>query len=599
MKGSTQESEEKVKEILSDMDKKEKKKYNDTLLIVKCLNELEKFLEKKKDLYSPLILTEKDIFNSFNLVKIQVDYYWQNVKKGNKINHYKEIYLETFELLFLGEKDFNYDRLSEKIAFFDLFQQAYPTDGEKKYIDKISEKKKEWAKIINLLFISFHRFGLLFCGWLDFSVEKTRLFQFLVNYSRIYYKINVDLNIQEINKVEDRKIAEFFNDLISNDCDDYIKIVINENNLEIKLQDPDELMTSFQKEYEEEEEDPDLSGKNAVKRIITDVKQKIKTKKSKARKKRKNEKDKIGAKNNDKKKEEIKEEEKKQENEINSNSNNPIPNESYIQPPDKNEIKTISTDEEKKKAIQEEMVIENIKSLEERIRKLEERNKEMEKRNTEMEKRNKEMEKRNIEMEKRNTEMEHAIFFMANKNKNLKNRHNTLKKKVKETEIKLSRVEDTVNLIQARDAIKAFIDFFYFGLKFTELISYEERVNKILVRLKSKQNIKKIDPTLLSEINFLLASCSRKLKLGNDYAHKFDRTKDVFAKLFSEIDPNKNCNNIRNKLEKGNTDKIIFKLLDVRDNFHSNKAKLYEEEKALYDAMPQSLDSALFIKNDN
>ena len=195
--------------------------------------------------------------------------------------------------------------------------------------------------------------------------------------------------------------------------------------------------------------------------------------------------------------------------------------------------------------------------------------------------------------------MEHAIFFMANKNKNLKNRHNTLKKKVKETEIKLSRVEDTVNLIQARDAIKAFIDFFYFGLKFTELISYEERVNKILVKLKSKQNIKKISPTLLSEINFLLASCSRKLKLGNDYAHKFDRTKDVFAKLFSEIDPNKNCNNIRNKLEKGNTDNIIFKLLDVRDNFHSNKAKLYEEEKALYDAMPQSLDSALFIKNDN
>ena len=443
---------------------------------------------------------------------------------------------------------------------------------------KYLKKKKEWAKIINLLFNSFHQFGLLFCGWLDFSVEKTRLFQFLVNYSRIYYKINVDLNIQEINKVEDRKIAEFFNDLISNDYNDYIKIVINKNNLEIKDQSPDELMTSFQKENEEE--DPDLSGKNAVKRIIKDVKDKIKTKKSKAHKKRKNEKDKIGAKNNDKKKEEIKEEEKKQENEINSNSNNPIPNESYIQPPDKNEIKTLSSDEEKKKAIQEEMVIANNKSLEERIGKLEEKNKEME--------------KRNKEMEKRNTEMEHSIFFMTNKNKNLKNKHNTLKKKVKETEIKLSRVEDTVNLIQARDAIKAFIDFFYFGLKFTELISYEERVNKILVRLKSKQSIKKIDPTLLSEINFLLDSCSGKLKLGNDYAHKFDRTKDVFPKLFSEIDPNKNCKNIRNKLEKGSTYNIIFKLLDVRDNFHSNKAKLYEEEKALYDAMPQSLDSALY-----
>ena len=79
-------------------------------------------------------------------------------------------------------------------------------------------------------------------------------------------------------------------------------------------QSPDEVMISFQKE--DEEEYPDLSGKNAVKKIIKDVKDKIKTKKAKAPKKRKNKKDKIGAKNNDKKKEEIYEKEKKQEIQI-------------------------------------------------------------------------------------------------------------------------------------------------------------------------------------------------------------------------------------------------------------------------------------------
>jgi hypothetical protein len=222
MKDSTQESEEKINEILSDMRKKNEKEYNDTLLIVKCLNELEKFLEKKEDLYSPLILTEKDKFNSFNLVKIQVGYYWDKVKNRNKINHYKEIYLETFELLFLGEGYFNYDRLSEKIAFFDIFLQNNPTDAEKKYIDKISEKKKEWAQIISLLFNSFHQFGLLFCGWLDFSGEKISLFRFLVNYSKIYFNITVDLNNQEIYKLEDTTIAEFFDNLISNDQNNYI-----------------------------------------------------------------------------------------------------------------------------------------------------------------------------------------------------------------------------------------------------------------------------------------------------------------------------------------------------------------------------------------
>ena len=48
MKVSTQESEEKKNEILSDMEGKNKEKYNDTLLIVNCLNDLEKFIEKKR-----------------------------------------------------------------------------------------------------------------------------------------------------------------------------------------------------------------------------------------------------------------------------------------------------------------------------------------------------------------------------------------------------------------------------------------------------------------------------------------------------------------------------------------------------------------------
>lgn len=47
-------------------------------------------------------------------------------------------------------------------------------------------------------------------------------------------------------------------------------------------------------------------------------------------------------------------------------------------------------------------------------------------------------------------------------------------------------------------------------------------------------------------------SCSGKLKLGNYYAYKFEKTKESFAKLISEIDPNKNCPNIRIKLEKWN-----------------------------------------------
>ena len=53
--------------------------------------------------------------------------------------------------------------------------------------------------------------------------------------------------------------------------------------MEIKDQTPDEVIISFQKE--EEDEDPDLSGKNVLKRIIKVVKDKIK-KKAKAGKKK-------------------------------------------------------------------------------------------------------------------------------------------------------------------------------------------------------------------------------------------------------------------------------------------------------------------------
>ena len=53
--------------------------------------------------------------------------------------------------------------------------------------------------------------------------------------------------------------------------------------MEIKDQTPDEVIISFQKE--EEDEDPDLSGKNVLKRTIKAVKDKIK-KKAKAGKKK-------------------------------------------------------------------------------------------------------------------------------------------------------------------------------------------------------------------------------------------------------------------------------------------------------------------------
>jgi hypothetical protein len=94
--------------------------------------------------------------------------------------------------------------------------------------------------------------------------------------------------------------------------------------------------------------------------------------------------------------------------------------------------------------------------------------------------------------------MEQTIFFLTNKNRNLKNKHNTLRKKNKKHWNKIIKSWRYSKFNISKRAIKAFIDFFYFGLKFTELVSYEERINKFLGRLNSKQNIKKIDPILLS-----------------------------------------------------------------------------------------------------
>ena len=196
-------------------------------------------------------------------------------------------------------------------------------------------------------------------------------------------------------------------------------------------------------------------------------------------------------------------------------------------------------------------------------------------------------------MEKRNKDMAEANHHLIKKNKKTKWKYNILDKELSNTKFKLSRVEDKVNLIQSRDAIKAFIDFFYQGLNCSEPISNEERVKLIVKKLNNKQNIGKIDSSLLSMINNLLHNCDEKLKLGNDFSHKLDKTEDVLNQIFKIIDPNNAFDKVKDKLIKVKAHDIISKLINVRESSYFNKSKLFEEEKAIYKSMPKQLNSML------
>lgn len=516
--------------------------YKKNSQIVTCLNNLEKEIEPEEYLRSPLNIDEKEKFAMFDLINIKLKYMKEDFVNYKSLHTF---YIKTFEFLFLKKSELNYDKLDEKCAFmqiiFDGFKKKEKTAKESAYIDKISKNYGIYSELIYLITINFHVLGFLFCGYIEFSDSKNQIVTFLIDVLRLYYKFDVKFDLNDLENISNDNLAKSFIKLLNDDLTNYFILVIENNYINYKMMNSEETENAINEELIEEKsfEQEELNKKKEKKgdKLKEDKKSE---KTGKEEKKEKKEKAKISK----KKKEKQKEEKSKKGEEPNNNDIN-------ISINDKSEIENYGSLIKEEPKITSEM---NQKKTEYNMEKTD--TKDMS--NPQNQDISKELNKKN-EMK---TIAELQEKFDALEKENNK-KHKRTKKLLNDIEIKLKKVENELNLIQARDALKAFIDLF-FTVCVPQDLSYEDRVMQIFLEFDSLRGKKKYDYSIIDDTKIMLNNCLKKLKLGNYFAHKIDLKNSVINQIFDIIDPEQKYNNIKKKISDSPANTLISKLIEVR-----------------------------------
>ena len=155
---------------------------------------------------------------------------------------------------------------------------------------------------------------------------------------------------------------------------------------------------------------------------------------------------------------------------------------------------------------------------------------------------------------KKEKELENEITVQKNKfEKYLKEnilKDANMQQKLYVVKTDLEKIKFDLNLIKSRGAIKTFVEFFYRGYGLTGAKSYEDKANKISLRLNQYYASKDNDLNLVNQLKILLREASGKLKIGNFEAHNIDKSKPIIPQLFKIIEPNNNFDKLCEKLAK-------------------------------------------------
>ena len=164
------------------------------------------------------------------------------------------------------------------------------------------------------------------------------------------------------------------------------------------------------------------------------------------------------------------------------------------------------------------------------------------------------------------------------KNNNLENKHNSfvlkLEKQIQRNEKQIFNLKKTMEkqryelkLIQSREAFRAFIDYFYYGLKLED--SPNDKVNIIK-----------------GQIIKLLEKIYEKLIFDNISTHSININKPIIEQIFDIIGNKKKYNKIIEKINGINMNEIIVELMNQRNEYFFDKNLLNKSEQDIYKKIP-------------
>ena len=486
------------------------------------------------------------------------------------LEHYS---LLIYELLFVGKNDFNYDKFDMKCKTFklilDILLRKSDLKSELEYMGEVKNEKKVWESLIDLMIEKMQASAVLFCAFLEYYETKEQIIAFLLDMLQGIndYTIKINFKLQNLDEKEENIAQDFF--AIYNDEIEYFQIDYKDNHIVKTPLGEEEII----KAQEEEIGNQFWNGK------ISDLIQEIPQ-------------ENIGVDYDDKKKDEGKgiaknieldikgEEEKAKISDGEKNIKNKLEQgvfranetemtENMVSSNDIN----MADNKESNKEIQELKGI--ITKMSNAISKLMDENK---KQHQDISKMGKE-----ISYLKKENRIQSNLLL---KSKEIRNKDKAVyRQAIRELNEKITNVQDDLNLIKARDAIKSFIDYFYKGFGLNGDFDYRDKASSIATQLNFFNDYKKYDIELINTLRILLIEGGKKIYEGNDLAHNIAISSDLLLRLFKTINSSLECDKLISKLSPIKGDTIIMNSIKNRKDNYNNKQKLEEREKIIYSSL--------------
>ena len=140
-------------------------------------------------------------------------------------------------------------------------------------------------------------------------------------------------------------------------------------------------------------------------------------------------------------------------------------------------------------------------------------------------------------------------------------------------------IKNDLHLIRLRDSIKDIINLFCKALNINYFCYYNH--DKIDL-IKTKINEIKLEQVLKVQFFKFFDKIMNNLDDSNTSSLTLDLDQDILAQLFPIIDPKDELKILREKLEKGNLNKLLHQLAENRNTNFENKNVLHNNKEIIY-----------------
>jgi uncharacterized coiled-coil protein SlyX len=223
---------------------------------------------------------------------------------------------------------------------------------------------------------------------------------------------------------------------------------------------------------------------------------------------------------------------------------------------------------------------------EEKIIKLVEKINELEEEDNKNKKRINELEIKDTKNETQISEMKMVIMKHKKKHQKYKKMIKNIKRDLLDVKKDSLKINNELRLIKMRDVFKNIIDLFCNAFQIDQEAYY---IDKILDIKKKIKNQKMKEDEKIQLITFF-EKIYFDIQFSNKNAHSLDLSQSIIEQVFIYVDPDKELNNVKIKLMKGNVNEFLKKLAYNKINNFNNRIKCKLEEEKLIESATEIND---------